>query len=210
MRVRIPPGAPFIYERYDTMREHKGKSIVEIRSQFVVVDIETTGLDPKRNNIIEIGAIKYKHFRPIDEFQLLVKPPEHTNRKYKFVSKEITELTGITDDMLSCALDIFQVYPKFEEFLSSQIILGHNVNFDINFLYDSGMKVTQNPLSNNYIDTLRISRKYLPELAHHTLTDISNRLGVVNKRAHRALTDCYATAECYIKLCEIMKFDMQV
>lgn len=185
-------------------RVHKGKSLIATLSEFTVVDIETTGLSPVSNNIIEIGAVKYRNSRPVEVFQQLIRPPARLESTYRYIHPTITKITGITDNMVADQPTINEVIPRFIDFISEQVIVGHNVNFDINFLYDNSMKVVGRPISNDFVDTLKLSRKYLPELAHHSLSDITKHLNVVNKTAHRAVSDCYATGECYIKLCNLI------
>lgn len=83
--------------------------------------------------------------------------------------KIIRNLTGITDEMVKDAEELENVLLQFKEFLKDDIIIGHNVNFDVDFLYDNFLNVLNEPLSNDFVDTLRISRKLLPELDHHKL-----------------------------------------
>ena len=184
-------------------RKNKGKSIIALPTDYIVIDTETTGLDYEFNDLIEICAVRYSAGQPIDKFSSLVQPPlsycyddESDDWKNQYVDPYITELTGITNDMLSTAPTIDQVIPDFLAFIGSALLIGHNVNFDINFLYDAAEKCGQ-VLSNDFIDTLRICRKVFPELKHHRLQDITNVFGLDNSEAHRAEPDCIATAQCY-------------
>ena len=102
--------------------------------------------------------------------------------------------------MLQNAPDISEVLPSFNDFVSNDIIIGHNVNFDINFLYDNYMEYLQKPLTNNFIDTLRIARKILPELKHHRLDDLIEYFNKEVRNEHRALNDCILTNEIYKEL----------
>ena len=113
-----------------SLREQKGKSLIDIPNNYVVFDIETTGLDPEFDEIIEIGAVKIKDGIKIDTFNSLIKP------EYE-IDEFITELTGITNEMVENAPSIDEVLPKFMDFIKDYIIIGHNVNFDINFFYDN-------------------------------------------------------------------------
>lgn len=96
-------------------------------SDYVVVDIEKTGLDPQWNDIIEFGALRISDGKVIDSFTSLVNPGYE-------IDNFIIELTGITNEMLATASDIKAVLPKFLDFVGNSIVLGHNVNFDINFI----------------------------------------------------------------------------
>ena len=174
-------------------REEKGKSKIDFPSEYVVLDIETTGHNPNWDEIIEIAAIRVKDNEIIDSFSSLIKPS-------KKVSSFITELTGIENGMLSNAPKIGEVLPIYLEFLGNSVLVGHNVNFDINFLYDENMVCFDMPIKNDFIDTLRIVRKLYPEFPHHRLSDLVNYFSVKNIRLHRSMADCIATNECYVKM----------
>ena len=176
-----------------TKRDYKGKSIVDFPEDYIVFDIETTGLDSFFNEIIEIGAIKYHWNKPIDKFHSLIKPDDE-------IDEFITELTGITNEMVNNSPRINKVLPLFVEFVGDGILVGHNVNFDINFVYDEMMKYNIGYLSNDYIDTLRISRKLLPNLKHHRLDDLTEYYKINANGHHRAMRDVEITNELFIKL----------
>lgn len=173
-------------------RINKGKSIIDFPENYTIVDIETTGLDTKYDSIIEIAAIKVRNEDVIDTFTTLVNPPYIDLTDFP----EITDLTGITQDMLNDAPSEQEAITKFFNFLGDDIVVGHNVNFDINFLYDS-LYNTDKYLKNNFIDTLRFARKLLPELKHHRLSDVAIFFAVDTTNAHRALKDCEITLQCY-------------
>ena len=172
------------------LREHKGKSLLKAIDDFVVVDIETTGLSPRHSSIIELGAIRYRNDRPVDDVSLLVNPGFE-------ISGFITALTGITNDMLWTAPYLDDVLPYFLDFVGDDVILGHNVNFDVTFIYDKAEFLGLPPLKNDFIDTMRLSRRLYPEHRHHKLADLVERFSIERDTAHRALADCYTTAACY-------------
>ena len=149
------------------MRELKGKSLIEIPNKYIAFDIETTGLDSMYDEIIEIGAIKIEDGKEIETFSTLIKP------EYE-IDEFITELTGITNEMVMDAPKIGEVLPKFMDFIKDSVILGHNINFDINFIYDNLINEDMKPITNDFVDTLRLSRRLLPELKHHRLSDLAN------------------------------------
>ena len=171
-------------------RIYKGDSLTCFVKDYVVFDIETTGLDSVHNEIIEIGAIKVVDNEITDTFQSFIKP------KYR-ISSFITNLTGISNDMVKDALDVREVLMLFKEFVGDDILIGHNVNFDINFVYDHLILNNLYPLDNNYIDTLRLSRKYNKKLSHHRLSDLATIYHIDNNNAHRALNDAYTTYYVY-------------
>lgn len=190
------------------MREHKGRNIVALPSDYVAIDVETTGLDYSLYDIIEVSAVKYSGGTCIDKFSSLVRPqlvrcfyPFRNNGEGEwtdgYIDSHITELTGITNEMLESAPLPAEVIPKFLEFIGDSILIGHNANFDINFLYDAAESECGIHLSNDFIDTLRIARKVFPRLEHHRLGDVATACGIYQVWAHRAEADALLTAACY-------------
>lgn len=171
-------------------RIDKGKSIIMFPKDYVVVDLETTGLYPKFDEIIEISCLRVRNYEIVDSFSSLAKPEEE-------ICDFITELTGITNEMLSAAPPISQVLPSALAFVGNDIVVGHNVNFDINFLYDACLCVLGKKFSNNFIDTMRIARRLYPELKHHRLRDMVEHLNIEPGKYHRALNDCDMTQKCF-------------
>ncbi|MDY0256020.1 exonuclease domain-containing protein [Gudongella oleilytica] len=179
---------------------NKGNSLTHIPTDYVIIDIETTGLDPEFDSIIEIGALKINNQEIVDEFQSLVKPPFEessitgVNRCY--VDDFIVNLTGITNEMLENAPELNDILPKFIEFIEDYPLVGHNVHFDINFLYDSTEYILNHTLNNDFMDFLRISRKIYPGLPNHKLSTIADHLGHNESSLHRSLADCNLTYKC--------------
>ena len=190
------------------MRDHKGQSIIALPLNYIIIDTETTGLDPSAHNIIEVSAIKYENGKLVDTFTSLVKPPliytiyplrpdgARQLRQY-YVDECITDLTGITNEMLEHAPSPDEVMPKLLEFLGNSVLIAHNAHFDINFLYDAIETHCHTYLTNNFIDTVRIARKVFPDLGHHKLSDIAKACNVSQPNAHRSEVDCLVTNQCY-------------
>jgi DNA polymerase-3 subunit epsilon len=179
-----------------TVREGKGRSLITLPNDYVVVDTETTGLDLRFDNIIEIAALEVIEGMPTEEFQTFVA------LGYE-IPEFITDLTGITDEMLLGAPGIDEAASSFSEFIGDSIMLGHNANFDVNFLYDA-FEANGMLFGNDFVDSMRVARKAFPGERHNRLKDVCERLGVTNTRAHRALADCYATNDAYQKMREIL------
>lgn len=183
-------------------RELKGKSIIALPSEYVVIDTETTGLDYQFCDLIEVSAIRYSSGVPLETFSSLIQPPpyevdDELDTCYtEYVNEFITQLTGITNEMLADAPKSESVIPSLLDFLGNSILIGHNVNFDVNFLYDAAERCGKH-LTNDFIDTLRISRKVFPELKHHRLSDIVEACHVQPEGEHRSEYDCHTTAQCY-------------
>lgn len=173
-------------------RSQKGNSLITFPDSYVVIDIETTGLSPEYDSIIEVGAIKYSSGKGVDQFSSLIQP----SWQYldgNFIDSYIEKLTGITNEMLAEAPTAELVLPKFYDFIKDSLLVGHNVNFDINFLYDNFENCINKSLSNNFVDTMRISRTLHPEDSHHRLSDLLSRYSIVPSTSHRALADCEST-----------------
>lgn len=185
------------------MRENKGNSIIALPSDYIVIDTETTGLDYDYCDLIEISAIRYSGGLRHEVFSSLVQPPlvhfynmDTDAWEDEYVDSFITDLTGITNEMLAKAPLPEQIIPAFLDFIGDSVLVGHNVNFDINFLYDAA-KECGRCLTNDFIDTMRIARKVFPDLKHHRLKDIAAVFSIDDKGAHRAEADCLVTAQCY-------------
>lgn len=188
-----------------SLRKDKGESLIRFFDDYVVVDIETTGLDFSCH-IIEISALKVSGNSIVDKFSSLVKPapffiPEDDFKVEHYVNSFITDLTGITDDMLRNAPPLKQVISDFATFIGDSVLIGHNIaSFDSNFLYDAFIKILNIPLSNDFVDTLRIARWTLPNLQHHRLSDLAEYYHIDHQTMHCGIVDCQITQSCYEKL----------
>lgn len=174
-------------------RINKGKSLLISTDSFVSIDIETTGLSPEYDEIIELGAVKYINGQASDTFSSLVRPENS-------IDDFVTELTGITNDMLYDAPSLQEILPDFISFIGDSIIVGHNVNFDINFIYDACEKINLPSFSNDFIDTMRLSRRMYKDLKNHKLDTLIGFFGLTQRNVHRGLEDCKLTAICYQKM----------
>lgn len=160
---------------------------------YVVLDLETTGLNYKQDEIIEIAAIKCAGDEIIS-FNELVKPKSN-------VPTNITRLTGITDEMLQDAASIESVLPNFLDFIGTCKLVGHNIKtFDILFLNQACQKLGLPNVKNRITDTLPLARKTLSGLANYRLSTICEHYGIDASGAHRALEDCHMCNECYIRM----------
>ena len=161
---------------------------------YICIDLETTGLNPKTDKIIEVGAVKIINGQRAGAFSALVNP----GRKLK---QRITELTGIRDEDVKDAPYIEEILPGLLEFMEEFPLLGHSILFDFSFLKRAAAyhKLT---FEKEAVDTLKIARKYLAELEHRSL-DYLCRYYQISHRAHRALEDAEATDNLYRKLSEL-------
>lgn len=161
---------------------------------FIVVDLETTGLTPKKDRILEIGAWKVSGGQFVDQFHCMVDPCME-------IPQRITELTGITNEMVAGQDKIETALEKFLAFAGELPLLGHNLMFDYAFLKHAAVNqgISFERLGT---DTLKISRQVLAELPSRRLGDLCTYFGIEQNRAHRADEDAYVTAILYQKLKE--------
>ena len=171
-------------------RTNKGKSLIEALDNYVVVDLETTGLDPQWDSIIEVAAIRVENGIEICRYQSLVNPSFD-------IDSFITELTGITNEMLSDAPSLLDVLRDFVDFIDNNVIVAHNANFDVNFLYDKCSEFLDIEFSNDFVDTMRVSRRLYKDYPHHRLCDLVERFEIEGDMEHRALSDALKTYKCY-------------
>ena len=162
-----------------------GCGCIGFPDDYVVLDLETTGLNPDSELIIEFAAIKVRNGRVTDTFQQLCDPGFP-------ISPVITDITGISNEMVRFCPNPRQVLPDFLDFIGDDFVVGHNVLFDVRFVVRSA-----EIFRNNYIDTMKIFRKLHSTLPHHRLSDMVEFYNKTNETAHRALSDCFATQACF-------------
>lgn len=168
---------------------YSGKLLTELADNYCVIDIETTGLSPAKNEIIELCALKVRNNVLTDSFTTLVKPNSYIN---SFISK----LTGITNEMTKTAPTIDEILIKYLEFIGNDIVMGHNVTFDINFINDKSLKCYNKNFANNYIDTCTMARKICP-IKRHKLDYVAQYYNIDASGHHRAKHDCIMTFKIY-------------
>ncbi|HZJ83889.1 MAG TPA: PolC-type DNA polymerase III, partial [Clostridia bacterium] len=170
---------------------------LDFNQSIVVLDIETTGLDAKRDRITEIGAIKVKNKKVVDSFQTFVNP--EVSIPYK-----ITGLTGITDDMVKHAPLIPQALELFKDFCGDSALAAHNAPFDMGFIRNNAKSIGWE-INNPILDTLTLSRELIQDLKRHRLNQVAKYFGVKLENHHRAQDDALATAKILIKLIQMLE-----
>ena len=162
--------------------------------EYIVLDIETTGLSFRTEKITEIGAVRVKNGEIVDTFECFVNPEIP-------IPQKIVEITHITDDMVKDAETIENVMPKFLDFIGNLKLVAHNADFDVGFLkYNAeNLGLTMN---NEYIDSLALSRQLFPEFKKHKLGILAEKLGINVENAHRALDDVKTLVKVFIKMLE--------
>ena len=173
--------------------------MLKIRSaEFIVFDVETTGLSPSDGDrIIEIAAIKYKDLQPIDTFHSLINP-------LRDIPAGATNVNQITGEMLIGAPTAEQFLPGIIDFIGGGCVVGHNVKFDLNFLcYELSLNGRKLREETPAIDTLKMARALIPYLSSYKLSHIAGALGITIGETHRALSDTKLTAEVLMRLMDI-------
>lgn len=164
----------------------------------MIVDIETTGLDPAADEIIEIGAIKVEGGEVKDIFNKLIKPE-------KQVPENIVSLTGITQEMLVGELPVKPVLSLFASFIGDSIIVAHNAAFDTTFLKIKMKKYLNKELDNFIVCTLLVARDLLPNLENHKLPTIARYFNLDIANRHRAIGDAELTYQIWLKFLDKLK-----
>lgn len=168
------------------MFENRGKSLLLFPTDYTIIDIETTGFSTMYDEIIEIGALKIRDGNVIDTFTTLVKPVSEVN-------SFTTELTGINNDMLKNAPKFKDIASALLSFIGNDIVVGHNVSFDVNFIYSNLMNDFSEYFSNDFVDTLRICRNIVKGLPNYKLATLIDYFKLKKSGSHRSLPDCYST-----------------
>ena len=184
----------FVDDLKDLVKNSRNQSL---DSEYVVFDIETTGLSKKHNKIIEIGAVKVKDGEVVDTFSEFINPGVP-------IPYQIEQLTSINDDMVKDAPMFDVIVPRFVEFCGDDIVVAHNASFDTGFVRmnaeELGLK-----FDNTVLDTMTLSHILLPELGKFTLDRVCKELKVVNAHHHRAIDDAEATSKVFFKLLDMLK-----
>jgi ATP-dependent DNA helicase DinG len=157
---------------------------------LVALDIETTGLDPQTDAVIEIGAVRFQGSRLDGEWSTLVQPGRP-------LSPFITDLTGITDDMLRNAPRLSRVLGDLHTFVGDLPVVGHSIGFDLSFLRPKGVLT-----DNQALDTYDLAAVVLPSAGRYRLSALAATLAVPIQGKHRALADAHTTFQIFIRLAE--------
>ncbi len=173
----------------------KGQKIFSAVDDYVVIDIETCGLNKdERSKIVEISALRYRNDKLTDKFTQLINPKCH-------IPETATQIHHITDSMVANAPEINEVFDEFLDFIGNDILIGHNIDtYDLNILSEISEDLCGKPILNSYIDTYRLAKMCLTELQNHRLETLVDYLGLSDLQEHRAENDCILTQELYVSL----------
>lgn len=166
----------------------RGTYTKKIIDDYCVIDLETTGLSWSKDKIIEIGILKVRNKHVVDRYSQLLNP-------HCMIDPFITQLTGITNDMLQGMPSLDDIKDEIFDFIGQDTLLGHNSSFDLNFVANR----CDQDIHNEYMDTLHLCRKVYPHMKHHRLSDMVRYLNL-SCNEHRSIADCLATYELYEKI----------
>lgn len=155
---------------------------------FVAVDLETTGCSPGRHSIIEIGAVRLRGRAVVSEFSSLVRPTDS-------VPRAISQLTGITADMLATAPFVDEVVAAFRAFAAGAVLVAHNYRFDLGFLDHEAERLWGAPFPRPALDTLSLARRLYPGLERYSLLHLASHIDTSVTPDHRAANDAKAAGE---------------
>ncbi len=156
---------------------------------YTVIDLEMTGLSPKRDKIIEIGAVRVRSGNPEASYAMLVNP-------HRSIPAEVIKLTGISEEMVKDGAEPDEAIAGLIEFIGKDIIVGQNIIFDYSFLKQWAAD-RRYPLELKACDTLKLARKLLPEGQPKNLEALCSYFHIKRENAHRALDDARETAEVF-------------
>lgn len=161
-------------------------------TDFVVFDLETTGAKTPPCRITEIGAFRVSNGKIVDEFQTLVNPETA-------IPSFITQLTGISNQMVRTAPKFRDVAHDFLDFIGDACLVAHNASFDLRFLnYEIGRMYAAYRVPNAHLCTVQLSRKLLPDVENHRLKTLAEYFSVALVNHHRASDDARATAHIFV------------
>ncbi len=179
----------------DTARAIYGDASFKFDSdEFIVFDIETTGLSPTTCKITEIGAVKVKNGEILDVFSTFADPECH-------IPEQITTLTGITDEMVQGAPSQEEAVRAFLEFAGGRMLIAHNAGFDTSFIRTACENYSI-PFENTFLDTVALSRYVNPDLKKHKLDTLAEYYGLGDFNHHRASDDAHMLALIFFRMVE--------
>ena len=164
-------------------------------NEYVVLDLEMTGLSARTDQIIEIGAVKIKDNQVVETMECLVNPKCE-------IPTRVVELTGITDEMVQAGRDKDEAIKELLDFIDGYILVGQNLSFDYSFLKQWAVN-HKRPLEASACDTLKIARVLLPSEQPKKLESLCQYFGIERARDHRALDDALETWQVFEKLKEL-------
>lgn len=194
MKVLYGVEAYLAPDKMPSVTNPKGQSI---DTTYCVLDLETTGFSAVTEKITEIGIMKIKNGKVIDEFSCLVNPE-------KTIPLRVVEITSITDDMVRNAETIEYVFPKMLDFIKESVLVAHNATFDVGFLKHNA-RILGYDFDFTYVDTLTLAHELFPDFKTYKLGKVAKNLGIKVETTHRALDDVDTTVKVFNVMLEKLK-----
>ena len=177
------------------------RSNYERLGTFTVVDVETTGLNCQKSKLIEVSAVYFEHWKPVKYFSTLIDPESS-------IPEEITELTGINNETVKGSPTFSSIAIGLMDFIGNTNIVGHNLEFDLKFLYRNGINFLSH--KRKYYDTLKIAKTVLKrgdslnsDVSDYKLTTLCDYYDIRdNDSAHRSLSDALSTGLLFKNLAD--------
>lgn len=167
---------------------------------FTAFDLETTGLNPHIDAIIEIGAVRFKNQKTIDTFHKLIKLRAG-------VSNTAVNINNITPEMLKGQPSMESVLPDFISFISDDVLIGHNIqNFDLPFVRTHLARLSLPPLYNQIADTFVLAKRIFPHESHYSLIELARSFTIKQNDTHRALDDAITCSKIFWRIVEEVSF----
>ena len=169
----------------------------DIDTTYCVLDLETTGFSATTEKITEVGIMKIKNGKVLDEFSCFVNPEKH-------IPQRVSEVTNITDDMVADSETIDKVFPKILDFIKDSVLVAHNAPFDMGFLKQNAKNLGYE-FDYTYLDTLSLAKDLFPDYKKYKLGKIADNLGIKVEVAHRALDDVDTTVKVFNVMMDMLK-----
>ncbi|MDO5738013.1 MAG: type I-E CRISPR-associated endoribonuclease Cas2e [Eubacteriales bacterium] len=179
------------------IQKARQRKITDIEEHYIIVDLETTGLSPTNDTVIEVGLIEVEDGKNVNEWSAILK----SNTE---IPAEIQKMTGITKEIVDKeGIEINEAVKGIKEFIRDLPLVGHNISFDISFLRILFLDANLRPPTNRQIDTVKLAKDILKEMRTYKLKDLADKLELKFRPNHRALDDARAVGDLYVKLNEI-------
>ena len=183
-------------QRTARQKRGAGRCIAE-PAEYTVIDIETTGLDPSKDEIIELAALKVVDGCETERFQQFVAIEGE-------LRPSISDLTGLTSDVLTCeGKRLDEVLDAFLSFVGTSLVVSHNAEFDCAFIQAACEKCDFDDFDNESMDTLALAREKIPNATSYRLEALAKLLHLDNEKSHRAQPDCVTDRQLFLKLIEM-------
>ena len=181
------------FQKIRRMQAAQTRSGMSGSGDYTVIDLETSGLNPDCDSIVEMGAIRVRGGIGAEKMSLLIRQPRP-------LPGGVKQLTGITDEMLEKGVALDEGLRTFLAFIGNDTLVGHNLSLDLSFLRAACRQCGRHPLRNRCEDTLLLARRQIQGIPNYKLSTLAEYFSIPYVERHRALADCQITQIVYTKL----------